>query len=111
MRLAQSRLETRTRRPGVELARDQPMHRLIQEIDDLHSMIVDLKNKLSLEENAIQHLLRTKSTLEHDLSIKNNSLHIDKERCLGNRRIFPSIQSVGFPSTQPLPYQSHIAVY
>ena len=27
LRLAQSRLETRTRRPGVELTRDQAMHR------------------------------------------------------------------------------------
>ena len=28
LRLAQSRLETRTRRPGVELTRDQAMQRL-----------------------------------------------------------------------------------
>jgi tektin-3 len=27
LRLAQSRLETRTRRPGIELTRDQAMHR------------------------------------------------------------------------------------
>ena len=74
-------------------------------------MIQDLKNKLSLEENAIQHLLRTKATLEYDLSIKNNTLHIDKERCLGNRRTYPSIQSVAFPATQPMPYTSQITVY
>ena len=27
LKLAQTRLETRTRRPGIELARDQAMHR------------------------------------------------------------------------------------
>lgn len=111
LRLAQSRLETRTRRPGVELTRDQAMHRLVQEIEDLHAMIQDLKNKLALEENAIQHLLRTKATLEHDLSIKNNTLHIDRERCLGNRRTFPSIQSVAHPGTEATPYSSQVLVY
>lgn len=85
--------------------------RLVQEIEDLHSMIQDLKNKLSLEENAIQHLLRTKATLEQDLAIKNNSIHIDKERCLGNRRTYPSIQSVSYPATVAMPYQSQVIAY
>ena len=84
---------------------------MIQEVEDLHSMIRDLKNKQAQEENAIQHLLRTKATLEQDLSVKNNTLHIDKERCLGNRRVYPSIQSVSYPSTAAMPFQSQIAVY
>jgi tektin-3 len=74
-------------------------------------MIADLKNKLAQEENAIQHLLRTKSTLEQDLAIKNNTLHIDRERCLGNRRTFPSIQSVSYPATASVPFYSQQAVY
>ncbi len=85
--------------------------RLVQEVEDLHSMIKDLKNKQAQEENAIQHLLRTKATLEQDLSIKNNSMHIDKERCLGNRRTYPSIQSTTYPTTVSMPYQSQISVY
>ncbi len=84
---------------------------LIQEIEDLHAMIQDLKNKQALEENAIQHLLRTKATLEQDLSVKNNTLHIDKERCLGNRRTYPTIQPVSHPATVTMPYQSQIVVY
>lgn len=111
LRLAQSRLETRTRRPGVEGKRDQAMQRLVQEVEDLHTMIKDLKNKQAQEENAIQHLLRTKATLEQDLSVKNNSMHIDKERCLGNRRTYPSIQSTTYPTTVSMPYQSQISVY
>jgi len=111
LRLAQSRLNTRTSRPGVELSRDQAMHRLVQEVEDLHSMIQDLKNKLAQEENAIQHLLRTKATLEHDLSVKNNSLHIDRERCLGNRRTYPSIQAVSYPTTTSIPFQSQVICY
>lgn len=111
LKLAQTRLETRTRRPGIELTRDQAMHRLVQEIEDLKAMIQDMKNKLSQEENAIQHLLRTKGTLEHDLSIKNNTMHIDADRCLGNRRTYPSIQSVTGPATVAMPFTSQVVCY
>lgn len=74
-------------------------------------MIQDLKNKLAQEENAIQHLLRTKATLEHDLAVKNNTLHIDRERCLGNRRTYPSIQAVSYPTTTTIPFQSQVICY
>lgn len=74
-------------------------------------MIQDLKNKLAQEENAVQHLLRTKATMEQDLSIKNNSLHIDRERCLGNRRTYPSIQAASYPTTTTIPFQSQVIAY
>ncbi|CAF0721173.1 unnamed protein product [Adineta ricciae] len=62
LQVAQTRLETRTRRPNVEACRDPAMNRLIQEIHDLHAAVTDLHGKLRQEENAVQHLLRTKST-------------------------------------------------
>jgi len=62
--------------------------RLIQEVHDLHATVADLHGKLRQEENAVQHLLRTKSTLEQDLAIKNNSLFIDLDKVLGIRRTF-----------------------
>jgi tektin-3 len=61
---------------------------LIQEVHDLHASIADLHAKLRQEENAVQQLLRTKSTLEQDLAIKNNSLFIDSDRVMGIRRTF-----------------------
>ncbi len=61
---------------------------MIQEVHDLHASIADLHAKLRQEENAVQHLLRTKSTLEQDLAIKNNSLFIDSDRVMGIRRTF-----------------------
>ncbi|CAF3541731.1 unnamed protein product, partial [Rotaria sp. Silwood2] len=88
LQVAQTRLETRTRRPNVEACRDPAMHRLIQEVHDLHATIADLHGKLRQEENAVQHLLRTKSTLEQDLAIKNNSLFIDSDKVMGIRRTF-----------------------
>ncbi|CAF4967800.1 unnamed protein product, partial [Rotaria sp. Silwood1] len=88
LQVAQTRLETRSRRPNVEACRDSAMHRLIQEVDDLHAAIDELHSKLCQEENAVQLLLRTKSILEQDLIIKNNSLFIDSEKVMGIRRKF-----------------------
>ncbi len=120
LQVAQTRLETRTRRPNVEACRDPAMQRfietilnktiikirifrLIQEIHDLHAAVTDLHGKLRQEENAIQHLLRTKSTLEQDLAIKNNTLFIDFDKVMGIRRTFTmaapeksSVTSVSF---------------
>jgi tektin-3 len=65
--------------------------RLIQEVHDLHASIGDLHGKLRQQENAIQHLLRTKSAFEQDLSVKNNTLFIDSDRVMGIRRTFTMI--------------------
>ena len=74
---------------GIALfVKPSAVFRLLQEVHDLHATIADLHGKLRQEENAVQHLLRTKSTLEQDLAIKNNSLFIDSDKVLGIRRTF-----------------------
>ena len=89
MQVAQTRLATRTRRPNVEACRDPVQHRLVEEVHEINETVEGLQGKLRESENALQHLLRTKSSLEHDLSIKNNSLFIDREKCMGMRKTFP----------------------
>jgi len=89
MQVAQTRLATRTRRPNVESCRDPVQHRLVEEVYEINETVESLKIKLREAENALQHLLRTKSSLEHDLSIKNNSIFIDREKCMGMRKTFP----------------------
>lgn len=89
MQVAQTRLATRTRRPNVEACRDPVQHRLVEEVYEINETVDSLKAKLREAENALQHLLRTKSALEQDLSIKNNSLFIDREKCMGMRKTFP----------------------
>ena len=64
-------------------------YRLVEEVFEIQETVDRLKMKLRESENALQHLLRTKCALEHDLSIKNNSLFIDRERCLGLRKTYP----------------------
>ncbi|XP_076458370.1 tektin-3-like [Babylonia areolata] len=89
MMVAQTRLDIRTRRPNVELCRDPVQHRLVEEVGEITDTVEALQAKLRDSENALQQLLRTKSALECDLAIKNNSLFIDREKCLAMRKTFP----------------------
>ncbi|XP_051926695.1 tektin-3 isoform X2 [Hippocampus zosterae] len=91
LKVAQTRLEERTRRPNVELCRDNPHHRLVEEIREIEDTIRKLQERLLDAESSLQSLLRTKVTLEHDLSIKANSLFLDQEKCMSIRKTFPSV--------------------
>lgn len=42
-------------------------------------------------ENSLQILVKTKVSLEHDLSVKANSLFLDQEKCMSMRKSFPSM--------------------
>jgi len=91
LKVSQTRLEARSHRPDVELCRDPPYHRLVQEVNELQESIELLNRKLNEAESAHQDLLRNKARLEHDLKIKSNSLFIDRERCLSMRKSFPVV--------------------
>jgi len=91
LKVAQTRLEMRTHRPDVELCRDPPHHRLVEEVGTIQESIGLLNNKLGDAEQAHQNLLMNKSRLEHDIKIKSNSLFIDREKCLSNRKSFPVV--------------------
>lgn len=93
LKVAQTRLEARSHRPDVELCRDPPHHRLVEEVGQLQESIDLLNRKLAEAEAAHQDLLRNKARLEHDIKIKSNSLFIDREKCLSMRKSFP-VQSL-----------------
>ncbi|GFO35225.1 tektin-3-like [Plakobranchus ocellatus] len=89
MQVAQTRLDTRLRRPNVELCRDAAHNQLVEEVSQLIDTVDHLQHRLREAENALQALLRTKGALEQDLSIKNNTLFIDREKCMAMRKTFP----------------------
>ncbi|CAL1531645.1 unnamed protein product [Lymnaea stagnalis] len=89
MQVAQTRLDTRLRRPNVELCRDAAHNRLVEEVGEITDTVDHLQHKLREAENALQALLRTKGALEQDLSIKNTTLFIDREKCMAMRKTFP----------------------
>ncbi|XP_018600977.2 tektin-3 [Scleropages formosus] len=90
LKVAQTRLEERTRRPNVELCRDNPHHRLVSEVREIEDTVAQLRERLQVAEGTLQSLVKTKAALEHDLSIKANSLFLDQEKCMGMRKTFPS---------------------
>ena len=63
--------------------------RLFSEVQEITETVESLQMKLRMAENSLQELLRTKASLEHDLAVKNNSIFIDREKCLGMRKTFP----------------------
>ena len=63
--------------------------RLVGEVGEIQESIGLLNDKLRESQTVHQDLLRNKSRLEHDLAIKSNSLVIDRQRCLGQRKNLP----------------------
>ncbi|XP_066111638.1 tektin-3 [Saccopteryx bilineata] len=97
LKVAQTRLDERTRRPNIELCRDMAQLRLVNEVYEVDHTIQTLQQRLRDAENTLQSLVRTKATLEHDLAVKANTLYADQEKCMGMRKSFPNtLRLVGF---------------
>lgn len=64
---------------------------LVSEVMEIEDTIYKLRERLVEAENTLQTLLKTKVALEHDLSIKANSLFLDQEKCMSIRKSFPSM--------------------
>lgn len=89
LRVAQTRLKKRTRRPEVEACNDQPHNKLLEEVAEIAQSIKLLEDKLAEANEALADLLRNKQRLEKDIKVKKNSLLIDQQKCMSMRRSFP----------------------
>lgn len=63
---------------------------LVSEVMEIEDTVYKLRERLLEAETTLQGLLRTRTTLEHQLSIKANSLFLDQEKCMSLRKSFPS---------------------
>lgn len=68
-----------------------PCSRLVSEVREIEDTIQKLQERLAEAENTLQNLVKTKVTLEHDLSVKANSLFLEQEKCMSMRKSFPSM--------------------
>ncbi|NXH21243.1 TEKT5 protein, partial [Bucco capensis] len=89
LKVAQTRLEGRNKRPNIELCHDAPHLKLVNEAFTLENTLQTLKQRLQEARDALQMLILNKSELEHDISVKANSFFIDKH-CMDKRKVFPS---------------------
>uniref|UniRef100_H0X8L1 Tektin n=1 Tax=Otolemur garnettii TaxID=30611 RepID=H0X8L1_OTOGA len=97
LKVAQTRLDERTRRPNIELCRDMAQLRLVNEVYEVDDTIQTLQQRLRDAEDSLQQLVHNKATLEHELAIKANTLYIDQEKCMSMRRSFPTtLRLVGY---------------
>ena len=65
------------------------LSRLVGEVGEIQESIGLLNDKMREAQTVHQDLLRNKSRLEHDIAIKSNSLTIDRQRCLAQRKNLP----------------------
>ena len=77
--VAESRTRSRANeRPApVELCRDAVQYRLHDELEDIHSSVVELTNQHSDLNLQLRALRRAELDLSEDIAVKKNSLEID----------------------------------
>ncbi|CAJ0931623.1 unnamed protein product [Ranitomeya imitator] len=85
IKVAQTRLETRTLRPNVEHCRDPVQYRLIGEVQEIATNIERLREALNQAEAELKGLIRKQLSLEEEIQVKENTLYIDEVICMQMR--------------------------
>ncbi|NWI61444.1 TEKT2 protein, partial [Calyptomena viridis] len=85
LKVAHTRLETRTYRPHVELCRDQAQFGLTGEVRQLEETIRALQKKRTESQEALDTLYRQLHRIQTDIGYKTNSLQLDN-KCMDTRR-------------------------
>ncbi len=76
--------------------------RLQKEVGEIRESVRILKDKLRQAEQSLVRLLKTKSALDQDIAVKENSLQIDVKYCMGMRKNMPMDPKVGPIFNMPL---------
>ncbi|XP_070591119.1 tektin-1 isoform X1 [Erythrolamprus reginae] len=84
-KVAQTRLESRTHRPNVELCRDMVQYRLMNEVQEINHNIQRLMDTLTQAEIELKGLNRRQLSLEEEIEVKANTLYIDEVLCMRMR--------------------------
>jgi len=84
--LVHTRLLNRTRREGVELCRDELEAKLYKEVVELENNVQHLQKMMANSVVCLRHLKQSIVRIDIQLEIKENSLHIDNELCVEQRK-------------------------
>jgi len=90
LKVAQTRLYNRTYRPGVEMCRDPAQYHLVGEVNEINQSVDALKQQLNQAANSLKDLQDNRMGLEKEISVKKNSIFIDKDKCLTVRNRYPT---------------------
>lgn len=94
LKVAQTRLNSRSYRPNVELCRDPVQYALVGEVNEICQSIDALKNQLNQAENSLKDLQDNRMSLEKEISVKKNSIFIDRDKCMTVRCRYPSMSKL-----------------
>ncbi|XP_040909686.1 tektin-2 [Toxotes jaculatrix] len=94
LKLAHTRLENRTNRPGMDLCRDEVQHGLVSEVHQLEATIVALKQKLSEAQHSLQKMKLHHARMLQDLSRKQEALSLE-QRSMNTRTHLTSASCTG----------------
>jgi len=111
MQLAETRLEHRTYRFGVELTRDDTQYGLNQEVLQLRASIKALQNKINDTKKALNMLLTFLQTLEGEIENKNEAKVIEQMALDVRGRVAASVdtpltkteRNIALSATVPVP--------
>nr|XP_020453202.1 tektin-2 [Monopterus albus]XP_020453203.1 tektin-2 [Monopterus albus] len=78
LKLAHTRLENRTNRPGMDLCRDEVQHGLVDEVHQLEDTVMALKQKLSEAQHSLQKMKLHHGHMLKDLSRKQEALSLEQ---------------------------------
>jgi len=86
MQVSQTRLDTRTQRPNIELCSDHVEKKLTEEVGEISLNIARLTQMLDNSEASLKDLKRQKLNLEEDIDVKNGTLLVDRDQNLELRK-------------------------
>ncbi len=85
LKLAHTRLEIRSQRPNNELVRDPVQYGLTEEAAQINMSIQSLQDMVTESNHCLKSLTRNQLTLEEDIRLKERSLYVDRDLCMGLR--------------------------
>ncbi|KAM8883745.1 tektin-2 [Synchiropus picturatus] len=90
LKLAHTRLENRTGRPGMDLCRDEVQLGLVGEVQQLEASIAALRLKLSEAQLALQKMSLHHARMSEDLSRKQEALFLEQRTMNTRARLTPA---------------------
>ncbi|XP_076864124.1 tektin-2 [Brachyhypopomus gauderio] len=87
LKLVHTRLENRTKRPGMDLCRDDVQYGLVEESKHLDSTILALKQKLAQTQDSLQSLRKHEAQMLEDLSCKKEALSLEQRSVKTHQRM------------------------
>ncbi|XP_077574905.1 tektin-4 isoform X3 [Stigmatopora nigra] len=93
-RVVESRLFQRFRRPNMELCRDEPQISLEGEVREIDETLASLHQELRDARNSLSNLENVRMALEKDIKCKSYTLFIEREKCMTQRKLYPTISKL-----------------